>query len=338
MDEWWTVGALLWPMSDKTSSRDAIRDTAERNLAGDGSVVASLATDAATARQLSDALAEIFFSGTIAVAAFEAGGGWTVEIHFDQAPDHDAVRTLIGDLAGAAAARRLAFATIATRDWVAASLAGLPPVEAGRFYVHGSHDRDRVPTNRIGIEIEAALAFGTGHHGTTRACLIALDRLLKRRRPRDILDIGTGTGVLAIAAARARHRAVLAGDIDRTSVRVARENARLNRAGAAVEIIRANGVSDRRVRARAPFDLVFGNILVGPLKLLARPIRLIVARGARIVLSGLLPGQANAALAAYRAVGLVLERRIVLDGWATLVVRRPAKRPTLRFVAKRRRF
>src|SRR5580698_6787134 len=110
-------------MSDKTRSPDASRNTADRNPAGEGSVVASLATDAATARQLSDALAEIFFSGTIAVAAFEAsGGGWTVEIHFDHAPDRDAVRTLIGDLAGAAAARRLTFATIATRDWVAASL------------------------------------------------------------------------------------------------------------------------------------------------------------------------------------------------------------------------
>ncbi len=293
---------------------------------GETSVVAYLTTDVAAARRISDGLAEAFFAGEAAVATFEVpGGDWTVEIHFADAPDHEAVRALIAELAGAEAARRLNFATVATRDWVAASLAGLPPVEAGRFFVHGSHDRSRVPPNRIGIEIEAALAFGTGHHGTTRGCLIAFDRLLKRRRSRNTLDIGTGTGVLAIAAARARHCKVLAGDIDRTSVRVARENARLNRTGSVVEIIRANGVSDRRVRSCAPFDLVFVNILLGPLKLLAQPIRGIAAPAARIILSGLLPTQANAAVATYRAVGLVLERRIMLDGWATLVVARPAK-------------
>jgi len=304
--------------------RDA--DAADSDLAGKTSVVARLATDGAAARRISDGLAEAFFAGEAAVAAFEApGGGWIVEIHFADAPDRDAVRTLMAQLAGAEATQRLTFATVAPRDWVAASLAGLPPVEAGRFFVHGSHDRGRVSPNRIGIEIEAALAFGTGHHGTTRGCLFALDRLLKQRRPHSVLDIGTGTGVLAIAAARARHCKVLAGDIDRTSVRVARENARLNRTGAAVEIIRANGVSDRRITARTPFDLVFGNILLGPLKLLAQPIRGLAAPGARIVLSGLLPNQANAALAAYRGVGLVLERRIMLDGWATLVVSRPAK-------------
>jgi ribosomal protein L11 methyltransferase len=217
---------------------------------------------------------------------------------------------------------------------VAQSLAGLPPVPAGRFVVHGAHHRDRIAPNRIGIEIEAALAFGTGHHGTTRGCLIALDRILTRRRPRNILDVGTGTGVLAIAAARATRRAVLAGDIDAMSVRVARDNTRLNRAAAYVHIIRANGLSDRRMRARAPFDLVFANILLGPLKLLAKPIRRLAAPGARIVVSGLLPGQANGVLAAYRGLGLVLERRIPLDGWVTLILSRPATR----IVRRRREF
>jgi ribosomal protein L11 methyltransferase len=301
------------------------------------SVLARLVTDADTARRLSDALVEAFDPGETAVAVVEDRPGddhagkdrsntWTVEIYFEHAPDEAAVRALIGDLAGDAAHDRLAFAAVAARDWVAQSLAGLLPVAAGRFVIHGAHHRGRVAPNRIGVEIEAALAFGTGHHGTTRGCLLALDRILKRHRPLAILDVGTGTGVLAIAAARAARRAVLAGDIDPMSVRVARDNARLNRAGALTEIIRANGLSDRRMRLRAPFDLVFANILLGPLKLLAKPIRNLAAPGARIVVSGLLPAQANAALSAYRTLDLVLERRVPLDGWVTLMLVRRIRR------------
>jgi ribosomal protein L11 methyltransferase len=291
------------------------------------SSLARLVTDSMTARRLSDALMQAFDPGETAVAAFEdPTGGWVVEIYFEHPPDQDAVRALVGGLAGKAAREDLAFATVAARDWVAQSLEGLTPVPAGRFLVHGSHHRDGVPPNRIGVEIEAALAFGTGHHGTTRGCLIALDRILKRRSPRRILDVGSGTGVLAIAAARATRRPVLAGDIDAMSVRVARENARLNRVGTLVEIIQANGLSDRRQRARAPYDLVFANILLGPLKLLAKPTRRYAAVNACVIVSGLLPGHANAALAAYRALGFVLERRLPLDGWVTLILARPAAR------------
>jgi len=297
------------------------------------SVLARLVTDSSTAHRLFDALVETFEAGGTAVAASEElTAAWTVEIYFAHgAPDQDAVRTLVGDLAGSAAGGRVVFTTVAARDWVAQSLEGLAPVAAGRFVVHGAHDRHRVAPNRIGVEIEAALAFGTGHHGTTLGCLMALDQMLNRRRPRRILDIGCGTGVLAIAAARASRRPVVASDIDPVSVQVARDNARHNRAGALVEIIHANGLSDRRMQARAPFDLVFANILLGPLKQLAHPIRRIAAPGARVVISGLLSGQANAALAAYRGSGLVLERRICLDGWVTLVLVRPARR-----VARRR--
>jgi len=289
------------------------------------SVLARLATDAATAKRLSDRLAQALDGVAAAVAAFSApAGGWTVEIHFARAPDRAAVRALVGALAGARAGRRLAFATVAPRDWVAASLAGLPPVAAARFFVHGAHDRGRVPPNRIGIEIEAALAFGTGHHGTTRGCLLALDRLIKRARPRRVLDIGTGSGVLAIAAARALHRPVVAGDIDAVSVAAARLNARRNRAGARVTIVPASGVTDRRMRASAPYDLVFANLLLAPLKRLARPVGALAAARGRVVLSGLLPAEVNAALAAWRAAGFLLERRLLLDGWATLVMARRA--------------
>jgi ribosomal protein L11 methyltransferase len=235
------------------------------------SMLARLVTDDDTARRLFDALTDAFEGGETAVAVSqERTGAWAVEIYFEHSPDQDAVRTLVGNLAGNAVREGVEFIAVTARDWVAQSLEGLAPVAAGRFVIYGAHDRHRVPPNRIGIEIEAALAFGTGHHGTTLGCLMALDRILKRRHPRRTLDVGCGTGVLAIAAARATRVPVLAGDNDPVSVRVASNNARLNRADALVEIIRANGLSDRRVQARGPFDLVFANILLVTL-VLARP-------------------------------------------------------------------
>jgi ribosomal protein L11 methyltransferase len=178
-----------------------------------------------------------------------------------------------------------------------------------------------VRLNRIGIEIGTAFAFGTGHHGTTRGCLLALNHLLKARRPLRVLDVGTGTGVLAIAAARALRRPVLASDIDGRAAGVARENVRRNRAGG-VTVVHAAGLGTRRFRDHGPFDLVLANILLGPLQRMASPMARLLAPGARVVLSGLLTAQASAALAAYRHEGLMLERRVVLDGWSTLVLRR----------------
>jgi ribosomal protein L11 methyltransferase len=245
---------------------------------------------------------------------------WTVAIHFRDPPNETAVRALIGLAAGPDAANALVFETTAARDWVRASLEGLTPVDAGRFVVHGSHDRGRVAANRIAIEIEAGLAFGTGHHATTRGCLLALDRIVKRARPKRILDVGTGTGVLAIAAARVLHRPVVASDIDPVAVRIARDNARLNRVGARVDIVLAAGLGARRLRGR--YDLVLANILLAPLQRMATPVARIVAPNGWVVLSGLLRSQASAALAAYRMRGLVLEQSIPLDGWVTLVLRR----------------
>jgi ribosomal protein L11 methyltransferase len=297
--------------------------------------VASLETSEQPARRIADLVAETYGTDGVAVTRIDIGRGrWRVAIHFRAAPDEKAVRALITAAAGRDAAEALRFERVAAQDWVSASLAGLRPVRAGRFVVHGAHDRAGIPVNRFGVEIEAALAFGTGHHGTTRGCLIAFDRLCKSRRkhrPR-MLDLGTGSGVLAIAAALALRQRVFATDIDGSAVRVARVNARLNRAGALVEIVRADGITGLRLRSRAPFDLIFANILLGPLQRMAAPLIRLTAPGARVVLSGLLPSQANAAIAAYRP--LALERRIALDGWTTLVFeRRMRPRPA---VARRR--
>jgi ribosomal protein L11 methyltransferase len=282
--------------------------------------LARIATDAAAAGRLADAFADWLGA---AVAAFEQdGGGWTVEIHFESAPNETKIRNLVQAIAGEAAVAALSFETVAARDWVAASLAGLKPVGAGRFVVHGAHDRAGIPSHCVGIEIEAALAFGTGHHGTTRGCLLALDQILRAHRPRRILDVGTGTGVLAIATAKALRHRVLASDIDARAVAVATENARINHVAPLLEVLRAPGLAARRVREHAPYDLVLANILLAPLRLLARPMAQLLAPRARVILSGLLATQANAALAAYRSKDLALERRIVLDGWATLVLRR----------------
>lgn len=284
--------------------------------------VARLETGEQIARKVVSTFAECCDDEKIATSLVDNGDGrWTVTIHFPALMDERAVRAAAEAAAGAAAAKALIFERVAAKDWVRESLAGLKPVRAGRFVVHGAHDRARVAPNRIGIEIEAALAFGTGHHGTTRGCLLALDAICKslNATPR-ILDLGTGSGVLAIAAARALRRRVLATDVDGEAARVARANAQLNGVGALITIVQADGIADPSVRRRAPFDLVFANILLGPLQRFAAPLTRRLAPGGRIVLSGLLAAQANAALSAYRP--LALERRLDLDGWTTLVLTR----------------
>jgi ribosomal protein L11 methyltransferase len=287
--------------------------------------VARLTTDANTARRIASFLAETLDSEDAVYGAFEdEKGRWHVAIHWDGEADQPRLRDLVALAAGDDAALALVFERVVDADWVRRSLEGLTPVRAGRFVVHGSHDRGRIPANAIGIEIEAALAFGTGHHGTTRGCLIALDALAKQRQPRNILDIGTGSGVLAIAASRRLNANVIASDVDRIAVDAARNNARLNGAPS-IHFVHAPGASARALTAPAPYDLIFANILLGPLLRLAHPIRRLAAPGSHVVLSGLLPSHANGALSAYHAQGFVLERRIPLDGWMTLLLRRPVR-------------
>jgi ribosomal protein L11 methyltransferase len=303
--------------------------------------VARLAADEATAHRIIDLVTESYDPLAAVAGVSEDGPGrWAVAIHFRNPPNETAVRALVALSAGPDAANKLWFETTTPKDWVKASHEGLKPVEAGRFVVHTPHYRAHAPLNRIAIEIEASLAFGTGHHGTTRGCLLALDRIVKSRgarsqRPitalrrkslarRKVLDIGTGTGVLAIAAARALRCRVIASDIDPVAVKVARANVRLNRAAGLVELMRAGGLGVRRLAGR--HDLILANILLEPLQRMATPIARNLAPGGRVVLSGLLRGQEVAALAPYIARGLILKERIPLEGWITLVLDRKAGR------------
>jgi ribosomal protein L11 methyltransferase len=277
----------------------------------------------ATARRVVDLLTESFFEGQAAIAAFaRADGLWDITVHFADAPDQVSIRELVRLAAGGDVADDITFDTVEAKDWVKATLEELVPVGAGRFIVHGQHDRVRIPSNKLGIEVEAALAFGTGHHGTTRGCLMLLDHVLKAHSPARVLDLGTGTGVLAIAAAKALRRRVLASDIDPLSVRIAAENARLNGVGDLVRTIRATGFASPQFRRHDPFDLVLANILANPLRQMATPMSRHLAPSAQVILSGLLPHQASSVIAAYRARGLVLVRQLRIEGWSSLLLRR----------------
>ena len=210
------------------------------------------------------------------------------------------------------------------RDWLAENQLTFPPLRIGRFFIHGSHHRDGVPSGTIGIAVDAATAFGTGEHPSTRGCLIALDRLSRRHRFRRPLDIGTGTGILAIAAAKLLHRTILASDIDRGAVRVARHNLARNGVTHLVRVRRASGYRDRAIR-KSRYDLVLSNILARPLALMARDLSRALKPGGRAVLSGLLRRQEPIVLSPHRGCGIVLEGRLVIDEWSTLVLRARSK-------------
>jgi ribosomal protein L11 methyltransferase len=278
-----------------------------------------LSTTQDRARTLTDALAEVFDPENSAVAAFEQkDGSWLVEIYFAEEPDEKAVCDLVALVAGKAAASSMRFEALAAKDWVAASLEGLKPIRAGRFLVHGAHDRAFVHANDIDIEIEASLAFGTGHHGTTRGCLLALDSIIKQSRPARVLDVGTGTGVLAIAAAKALRSEIIAGDIDPVAIEVARENARRNGVASRLRLYCAPGL--RHPFAARSFDLIVANILARPLAQLSSALAGALSAKGKLVVSGLLEADVATALSAFARQGLHLQRRYLIEGWATLIL------------------
>ena len=207
-------------------------------------------------------------------------------------------------------------------DWVTRSLEGLKPVRAGRFLVHGSHDRERRRIGDLAIEIEAGLAFGTGHHGTTAGCLEMIAKVARRVRPRNALDLGTGSAVLAIALAKLAHIPVLATDIDPVATKVAAQNVRLNRVSAYVETRTASGFADPIFRSRAPFDLIVANILARPLMRLAPDMARYLAPGGSLVLSGILDSQRNAVVAAYAGQRFRHVRTLHREGWVAIHLKR----------------
>lgn len=280
--------------------------------------------DEAAARSLSAVFMEDGSTGAVSSAAVEqADGRWLCEAVFEAAPDPGKLSDYAEMMIGEAVA--FAIEELPDIDWVAKSLAGLSSVTAGRFVVHGGHERDTVPVNAVAVEIEAAQAFGTGHHATTWGCLMALDRLFKRRRHRRPLDLGCGSGVLAIAVAKRLRRPVVASDVDPLAVRIAAENARLNAVGPYVEVLAAAGMTHRRFVEIGRFDLIVANILARPLMAIAGDVTGRLEDGGDLILSGLRVEDVRRVFAAYRAHGLCRVARIERDGWATLILRKPRR-------------
>ena len=260
-----------------------------------------------------------------AVSAFEideARALWRVEA-YPKAPLLDAALEIRLRLAAAASGGRLIAIVeerLPERDWLSENRRAFPPLRIGRFFVYGSHWTGAIPAGAIPIEIDAATAFGTGEHPSTSGVLLALDLLARRRRFRRPLDIGTGSGILAIAAAKLLRRPVLASDVDCAAVRVAAHHVRRNGLAGQVRLVCAAGYRSRAVRRRH-YDLILANILARPLALMARDLSRALMPGGTAVLAGLLERQEALVVAAHRAQGLALQRRLVIEGWSTLIMR-----------------
>lgn len=279
------------------------------------------APDRAAAERLADAL-EALDPAPSGVGAFEIEDGaglWEVGGYFEARPDGVALAIL----AASCGTQDFLVSKLPDTDWVSKVRRELSPVRAGRFVVHGGHDADHVSPNLIRLRIEAAMAFGTGHHETTLGCLLALDALAKRLPPpRRIADIGCGTAVLAMAAAKRWRRPVIAADIDPQAAAVARANVRVNGVGGVVRVLCAPGFRAAALREGPPFDLIFANILARPLRRLAPDMARRAAPGGRIVLSGIMDRQAAAVAAVYRGHGFMPESALRLGQWSTLVMRK----------------
>lgn len=275
----------------------------------------------ASAEKLGAALEDLEPAPTgVGIFELEDGSGlWEVGAYFTEAPDDTALMLL----AAATGAQPFVISELPETDWVAHVRRELAPVEAGRFFVYGSHDADKVPAGAEPLLIEAAMAFGTGHHGTTLGCLKALDRLINQGfEAENVADIGCGTAVLAMAAARVWPNVVLASDIDPVAVDVAKSNAAANGLADRVQCVEAAGFDHPLLRDAAPFDLVFANILKGPLIALAPEMALRVRPGGYTILSGILNEQADEVIAVYSHAGFNLLYRDEIVDWTTLTLGR----------------
>lgn len=250
---------------------------------------------------------------------------WHLHGVFAEPPDLAALLVAFAALAEAhgVAVPDLRLAEVPDRDWLAASYRGFPPIDAGRFHVRGSHVGEPPPRGRWVLTIDAATAFGTGEHASTRGCLLALDRLARRAPPRRVLDMGCGSGILGLAAARAFGARVLASDIDPEAARVTVRNARINRLAARVRAIAGNGYGQRIIKRGGPYDAILSNILARPLCRMAHDLGRYLAPGGAAVLAGFLARDANRVLAAHRGQGLRLLRRINVGTWTTLILVKP---------------
>lgn len=261
------------------------------------------------------------------VSAFEStpGGAWRIEALTADEPDREAIRIRLAEIAKThgMAPPEIEIGPMPKVDWLVENRRAFPPLAVGRYFVFGSHFEGAVPSGARPIELDASIAFGSGEHATTRGCLLALDRLARARRVRRVLDIGCGSGILAIGAARSWPARVVASDIDRDSARLAAENMQRNAVAARVKVLRSDGLA--RVRPRRGYDVVLANILARPLCRLAGPISKAVRAGGTVILSGLLAWQESEVRSAYRARRLTLDRRIPIGGWHTLVFRRGRK-------------
>lgn len=267
------------------------------------------------------------FCDAVSVFEVEEGRLWSVEGVARRRPDAAAVTAAVA-LAALSAGEvppDVAIERVPATDWLAATYTAFPPFAVGPFVIHGSHVADAVPPGKLGLLIDAATAFGSGEHPTTEGCLRAIARLARSGcrtpgRPRRILDMGCGTGILAFAAAKAFDAPVLACDIDPESVRVTRVNARLNRLSGRVRALVSNGYGRREVAEGGPYDLILANILARPLAAMAADLKRHLAPGGAAILAGLLARQERQVLAAHRMQGLRLVHRIPVRGWPTLIV------------------
>ena len=252
----------------------------------------------------------------VGVFEVEDGSGiWEVGAYFIAAPDHAG----LGVLAALFDVKPFVVSEIPEQDWVAKVRRELAPVEAGRFFVYGSHDADKVPNDKIALLIEAAMAFGTGHHGTTLGCLRALDALVDDGIvAQSVADIGCGTAVLAMAAAHVYPNVVLASDIDPVAIDVAEANVKANDLDGRVNCVVAAGFDAPALTAAAPFDLIFANILKGPLIGMSADMAAATKKGGHVILSGILNEQADEVVSVYTALGYNLRSRDVIVDWTTL--------------------